>query len=122
VLNRVIECVSNVEELGESEQLEDFVDLGLDFQEHQVTAAWFYCLQECRERSNSGGGDVVESPAMKYEPNESRFHRPVDAFLKEVRVVRVYVAVEIENETILNRVDPLKFDAETFSYRSRQTL
>src|SRR5262249_2959455 len=111
-LHRVLKAVLDVEELAEAQQLEHFVDLGLDLQEDDFASLRTNRFQERRERPDTGGRNVVQAGTVENDAGETRVDGLGDPFLEEVRVVGVDVPRQVQDDSIVDAVRPLKTDLE----------
>ena len=106
----LLQIVLNIEELGEAEQLEDFVDLGLDLEQDDVAAPRLDRLEEGGEGAYAGRGDVVEAAAVENEADEAGVDGLADSLLKEIGVIGIDIAGQEEGEAILHGIDFLETD------------
>ena len=52
-IDSIIQRIFDIEELRESEELENFINLRLNFKKNNVAALWFNQLEECGERTDT---------------------------------------------------------------------
>ena len=111
-LDGFVEAVLDVEELAESQQLKDFIDLRLDFEKHEFAALGPYRFQKRGERSDARRRHVVQSSAVENDPGEPGVDGLGDPFLKEVGVVSIDVPREVQDDSVLYSLSPLETDLE----------
>ena len=109
-IDGIVQVILYVKKLGEPKELENLVNLGLNFKEYQIPAARFHRLKESCKRSNPGGGNIVKSPALEDQPDKPRFNGLLNPFLEIIGIIGIYVPGEIKNETAFYFIDFLKFD------------
>src|SRR5208337_4855986 len=90
----LIEIFLDIEELGEPEELEDLVDLGLDLQQHKVASARFDGLEERREGADARTGDIVQAAAVENQLDERGLDGLGNSLLEVVGIVGVDVSGE----------------------------
>lgn len=105
-----------MEELGETEQLKDFIYLWLYFKEYQVTTLRFDRFEKRRKRTDPGTRNVVQTTTMENQPVETCFDSPIDAFLEKIRIIGIDISGQIKNNTPFNTVNFLETDLETFVF------
>src|SRR5208283_626538 len=106
--DRLVEIFLDIEELGESEELEDLVDLRLDLQQYKVASAWFDGLEEGGEGANARTGDIVQAAAVEDQLDEGGLDGLGNALLEVVGIIRVDVAGEIKHEAPVRVLDLLE--------------
>jgi hypothetical protein len=105
---RVFEVILDIEELGEAQELEYFVDLRLDFEEDEIAAALLHALQEGGEGADAGGRNVVQAAAMENEARVSGLYGLGDALLEKIGIVGIDVSSQEENEASIDLLGFLK--------------
>jgi hypothetical protein len=115
-IDGIINVILNIEKLGETEELEHLIYLGLYFQQYQIPAPGLYGLEKSGKRANTGGGYIIETAALKNQTDKAAFDCLGDPLLKIIGVIRINIPGKVENKASFHLTYLLKLYLEAFIF------
>lgn len=86
--------ILDIEKLGKSQELENFIYFGLDFEQDDVAAFRLDGFKESSERTDTGGRHIIEGTAIENETVVTCFDDFGNAFLEKTGIIGINIAVQ----------------------------
>jgi hypothetical protein len=105
--------ILDIKKLGETEELEYFIYLGLNLEKNDVTAFRLDGFQKCGKGSNSGRRNIIQCSAIENQAAKSGFDDFGDSFLKKAGIVSIDITIQKQDNATLNFINFFQTDFQT---------